>query len=59
MASVALTSSHYMMNVISGAGHLRSDLVVPLVLHMVVCNGWGTDIVLQVPRDSANSAENG
>jgi hypothetical protein len=39
--------------------HLRSNLVGPLVLGMVVYNGWGTDIVLQVLQDSINSIENG
>jgi hypothetical protein len=28
---------HYMMDVISGVGHPRSDLIVPLVLHTVCC----------------------
>ena len=41
-----LMVDHYRMDVISGVGHLRLDLVVPLVLHTVTCNGWGTDIVL-------------
>jgi hypothetical protein len=36
------------MNIISGVGHPRSDLVVSLVLCMVACNIWGTGIVLQV-----------
>ena len=30
-----------------------------LVLCIVACNDWGTGIVLQVPRDSANPAEKG
>jgi hypothetical protein len=50
---------HYRTDIIRVVGHLRSDLVVPLVLCMVACNGWGTGIVLQVLRDSVNSAENG
>jgi hypothetical protein len=37
---------HYKMNIISSVGHPRSDSVVPLVLRMVMCNGWGTGIVL-------------
>jgi hypothetical protein len=46
--------------VISGVGHQRSDLVIPLVLRMLCCaNGWGTSIVLQVPQDSVNLAEKG
>jgi hypothetical protein len=28
---------HYRMDVISGVGHLRSDLVVPLMLRTVCC----------------------
>jgi hypothetical protein len=39
--------------------YLRSNLVGPLVLGMVVYNGRGTDIVLQVLQDSINSIENG
>jgi hypothetical protein len=50
---------HYRTDIISSVGHLRSDLVVPLVLYMVGCNGWSTDIVLQVPQDSTNPSENG
>jgi hypothetical protein len=50
---------HYKMDVISGMGHLRSDLVVPLVLRTVACNGWGTGIILQVLRNSANSVKKG
>jgi hypothetical protein len=47
------------MNIISDMGHSRSDSVMSLVLCMVVCNGWGTSIVLQVPMDSANPVEKG
>ena len=50
---------HYRTDIISGVGHLRSDLVMPLVLCTVVCNGWGTGIVLQVHRDNANPVEKG
>ena len=57
--SVALKARHYRTDIISGVGNPRSDLVMPLVLCMVACNGWGTGIVLQVPQDSVNSAENG
>jgi hypothetical protein len=46
-------------DIISSVGHLRSDSVMLLVLCMVACNSWGTDIVLQVPQDSANPVENG
>jgi hypothetical protein len=52
--STALKGGHYRTDIISNVGHLRSHLVVPLVLYMVACNGWDTGIVLQVPRDSAN-----
>jgi hypothetical protein len=57
VADAALKGGHYRTDIISGVGHLRSDSVVPLVLCMVACNGWGTNIVLQVPRDSANPVE--
>jgi hypothetical protein len=33
---------HYRMNVISGVGHPRSDLVVPLVLRTIYCVMVGT-----------------
>jgi hypothetical protein len=49
---------HYRTNIISCVGYPRLDSVMPLVLYTVVCNDWGTDIVLQVPRDSTNPAEN-
>ena len=50
---------HYRMDIISGVGHPKSNLAMPLVLCMIACNGWGTDIVLQVPRDSTNLAQKG
>jgi hypothetical protein len=50
---------HYRMDIISGVAHLRSDSVMPLVLCTVACSGWSTDIVLQVPRDSASPTEKG
>ena len=56
---VALTGNHYKLDIISDVGHLRSDSVVPLVLCMVAYNIWGTSVVLQVPRDNANPAEDG
>ena len=43
--------------IISGVGHPRSNSIMPLVLSllcMVMYNGRGTNIVLQVPWDSAN-----
>ena len=52
-----LMDDHYEMDIISGVGHLRSELVMPLMLCMVACNGWGTGIVLQVPQDSTNPVE--
>jgi hypothetical protein len=59
IANVALTGSHYRTDIISGVGHLRSDLIVPLVLCTIAYNIWGIGVVLQVPRDSANPFENG
>ena len=59
MAGAALKGSHYRTNIISGVVHPRLDLVMPLVLYTVAYNGWGTGIVLQVPRDSANPAKKG
>jgi hypothetical protein len=50
---------HYRTYITSGVGHPMSDLVVPLVLWMVAYNSRGTDIVLQVSRDSDNLAKNG
>ena len=50
---------HYRTDFISGVGHPRLDSVMPLVLSMVACNGWGTDIVLQVFRNSVNLVEKG
>jgi hypothetical protein len=50
---------YYRTYIISGMGHSRSDSVVPLVLYIVVCNGWGSDIVLQFLRDSTNPAKKG
>jgi hypothetical protein len=43
----------YRTDIISGVGHPRSDSVMLLVLCTVACNGWGTDIVLQVHRCNA------
>jgi hypothetical protein len=56
---------HYRTDVISGVGHPGLNSVVSLVLRTVCFvryvsyNCWGTDIVLQVPRDSVNPAEKG
>jgi hypothetical protein len=52
-----LMNDHYRTDIISGVGYPRSDSVMLLVLCTVTCNGWGTNIVLQVPRDSTNPAE--
>ena len=52
-------NGHYKTNIINGVGHPRSDSVMPLELCTVVCNSWSTGIILQVPRDSTNPAENG
>jgi hypothetical protein len=59
MAGAALTDSHYKTNIISGIGHPRSDSVMPLVLCIVTYNIRGTNVVLKVPRNNANLAENG
>jgi hypothetical protein len=50
MTGTALLSSHYKAYIISGVGHLRSDLVVSLMLWTVVYNIRGTGVVLQVHR---------
>ena len=53
VTGIALMGGHYRIYIISGVAHPRSNSVVLLVLWTVSCNGWGTSIVLQVPRDSA------
>jgi hypothetical protein len=58
VTSIALIGDHYRTYIISGVGHPRSDSVVLLVLWTVVYNIRGTDVVLLVPRDNANPAEN-
>jgi hypothetical protein len=57
VVDATLKGGHYRMNIISGVGHPWSDSVMPLVLCTVAYNGWGIDIVLQVPRHNANPAE--
>ena len=57
--ATALMGSHYRTNIISGVGHPKSNSVVLLVLCLVAYNGQATSIVLQVPWDSNNPAENG
>ena len=59
MAGTALMGSHYRMDIISGVDHPRLDSVMPLVLCTVARSGWGTSIVLQVPRDSDNPIKKG
>ena len=59
MANVALTGGQDRTDIISGVGHPRSDSVMLLVLCMVTYKIRGTDVVLQIPRDSANPARNG
>jgi hypothetical protein len=59
VAGAALTGSHYRTDIISCVSHLRSNSVVLLILCIIACNGWGTGIVLQVPRDNVNPTENG
>jgi hypothetical protein len=56
VVGATLMGGHYRTDIINGVGHLRSDSVMPLVLCMVVCNGWGI-VIVQFPQDSANLAE--
>ena len=59
VTGATLMDGHYKMDIISGVGHPRLDLVVPLVLCTIAYNISGIGIVLQVPRDSVNSVEKG
>jgi hypothetical protein len=59
VTSVALMSSHYWMNIISGVDHLRLASVVTLVLCMVAYNIYGTSVVLHVSWDNTNPVEKG
>jgi hypothetical protein len=59
VTSTVLMGAHCKTDIISGVGHPRWDLVVPLVLCAVAYNIRSTGVVLQVPRDSANPTENG
>ena len=52
-----ITGGHYKTYIISGVGHLRSDLVVPLLLWAIAYNIRGTSVVLQVPRDNVKLVE--
>jgi hypothetical protein len=40
-----LMDGHYRIDVISGVGHLRSDSVVPLVLHAICCEMTGIPVL--------------
>jgi hypothetical protein len=59
VTNAALKGSHYRMDIISNVGHRRLDSVGPLVLCMLMCNGWGIGIILQVPQDSTSPIEKG
>jgi hypothetical protein len=59
MAGATLMGSHYMIDIISGVGHPRSDLVVLLVLCTVVMQWLGYQHCTTGLWDSANPAENG
>jgi hypothetical protein len=59
MIVAALTGGYYRTNIISDMGHRRSDSIVPLVLCTVAYNIWGTGVVSQIPRDSANPGGKG
>jgi hypothetical protein len=58
VTGTTLTGDHYKTLIISRVGYSRSNSVRLLVLWTVVYNDWGTDIILQVPRDNVNPAEN-
>jgi hypothetical protein len=59
MISATLTGSDYRVDIISGIGYPKSDLIVLLVLCMVAYNIWSIGVVLQVPQDGTNLARNG
>jgi hypothetical protein len=46
IVNATLTGDHYKMDIISGVGHLRSDLVVPLVLYTITYNIRGIGVIL-------------
>jgi hypothetical protein len=51
---------HYRTNVISQCEPLEVRLSCAAnVTYGMLCNGWGIGIVLQVPQNSVNPAENG
>ena len=53
-----LMDGHYRIDIISGVGHSRSDLVVSLMLCTIAYNIQGIEVALQVHQDSVNPAEN-
>jgi hypothetical protein len=59
VTTAALIGGHYKIDIINGVGHLRLNLVMPLVLCMTADNIRGTSVVLQVPWDSVNPDEKG
>jgi hypothetical protein len=51
---------HYRMEVINWCGPLEVGLDRAInVTYCMLCNGWGIDIILYVPRDNANSTKKG
>jgi hypothetical protein len=59
VTDAASMGGHYRTNIISSMGHLRSDLVVSLVLCKIAYNIRSIDVVLQVLGANANPAEKG
>jgi hypothetical protein len=59
VTAAALIGGHYKIDIINGVGHLRLNLVMPLVLCMTADNIRGTSVVLQVPWDNVNPDEKG
>ena len=59
VTGATLMDDHYKTDIISCAGHLRSNSVIMLVLCKVAFNIRGTDVVLQVLWDSTNPIKNG
>jgi hypothetical protein len=51
-------AGYYNIYIISSMSHPRSNSVEVLMLWTVVCNSRGTNIVLQVLPDNADSTEN-
>ena len=59
VTGAALMGNHHRMDIISGVGHPRLDVIVLLVLYTVAYNIRGTSVVLQIHRDSINPSEMG